>query len=73
MVLGMSQYIEAPIMMQGFHFYFETIQPVEKDGIQFLDFSKPGFHTYIRHNTGFYFPSIPEDDSMDAYLHAFVP
>ena len=39
-------------------------------GREVLNFSKPGLHRYIGAEA-FYFPSIPEDDVMDAYTHSY--
>lgn len=73
MILDLAQYVQVPIMMDAFDLYFRTIQPIKQAGLKILDYSKPGFHQYTAHGVGFYFPSVPEDDSMDVYLSAYSP
>jgi len=73
MVLGKAQYIQVPQMMELFDFYFNTVESQNIDGRTVLDFSKPGLHRYIRSQMSFYFPSLPEDDVMDAYTHSYTP
>ena len=43
------------------------------EGRTILDFSKPSLHRYRKSGTAFYFPSVPEDDVMDAYTHGYMP
>jgi FkbM family methyltransferase len=73
MILSMAQYVEARIMMECFDLYFSTIESVDQNGLKTLDFSKPNLHKYIKYGVGFYFPAVPEDDSMDAYLNDYTP
>jgi len=72
-VLDKSQYVQVPFMMEYFELYFDTFVEQESDGSRVLNFSAPGFHRYRKHDIGFYFPSIPEEDSMDAYTHWYRP
>ena len=60
-------------MMDCFDLFFRTIRAQSVEGREVLDFSRPGLHEYINRNVGFYFPSVPEDDVMDAYTKEFVP
>jgi FkbM family methyltransferase len=71
--LSAQHFVQVPLMMKLFADYFATIQPRTVAGREVLDFSQPGFHTYRKHGVGFFFPSIPEDDSMPAYLRDYQP
>lgn len=72
MVLSKAQYVLVPMMMELFDLYFKTVEGQSKDGRTVLDFSKPSLHRYRKSGTAFYFPSVPEDDAMDAYTHGYV-
>ena len=73
MVLSNAQYVQVPIMMECYELFFDTIEPAISNGREVLDFSKPELHKYKRNGLSFYFPSIPEDDVMDAYTHWYRP
>lgn len=73
LILNTLQYVQVPIMMDCFHLFFSTIRAVSKEGVDVLDFSKPGLHEYIHRGVSFYFPSVPEDEVMDAYTKAYMP
>jgi FkbM family methyltransferase len=73
MIVPLKQYIEVPLMMELFNLFFATIDSVPHGGVQVLDFSKSGVHRYKRGGVSFHFPSIPEDDVMDAYTHRYTP
>lgn len=73
MILGKAQYVQVPIMLECWDLFFDTVTGAEQGGRTVLDFSKPGLHRYLRSGAEFYFPSVPEDDVMDAYTHAYAP
>ncbi len=72
-ILDFDRYVQVPIIINTFDLYFRTIRPAIRDGVSVLDFSRPGLHTYLSSGAEFEFANIPEDDSMDAYLHLFHP
>jgi FkbM family methyltransferase len=73
MVLSPAQFVQVPIMLECYDLFFNTVESEEIAGRRVLDFSKPGLHRYIKSKVAFYFPSIPEDDVMDAYTHSYRP
>lgn len=73
LVLSKAQYVQVPFMIGNFDFYFNTTEPVQSGEQEILDFSGPGVHRYKRNGVEFHFPSIPEDDVMDAYTHWHKP
>jgi FkbM family methyltransferase len=73
MFLPKSQYVQVPFMIKHFDFYFNTTESQTDSGCCFLDFSKPNLHRYTKSGVGFYFPSVPEDDVMEAYIHWHRP
>ncbi len=73
MVLNKAAYVQVPIMLSCYDQFFNTIEANAIGGREVLNFSKPGQHRYIRGRIAFYFPSIPEEDSMDSYTHSYQP
>jgi FkbM family methyltransferase len=73
MLLDKRQFTLVPFMIDSFQNFFRWIQPVVVDGRETLDFSRPGLRSYREGNLSFYFPGIPEDDSMRAYAHRYTP
>lgn len=73
LVLSKAQYVQVPVMLECYDLFFNTIEGETIGGSTVLNFSKPGLHRYIGSQKAFYFPSIPEDDVMDAYTHAYIP
>jgi FkbM family methyltransferase len=73
MILNKAQYVQVPIMMECYNLFFETIEGQSIKGRTTLDFSRPGLQRYRKSGTAFHFPSIPEDDVMDAYTHGYAP
>jgi len=73
MILNKSEFVLVPIMMECHDLYFRTINNRPENGREILDFSVPGVHSYKSNGTAFHFPSIPEDDVMDAYTFWYVP
>ncbi|HEY3926913.1 MAG TPA: FkbM family methyltransferase [Candidatus Koribacter sp.] len=72
-ILHKAEYVQVPITMECFHQFFDSVCGVEKNGVTELDFSQPGVHRYRRSDVALHFPSIPEEDSMDAYSHWYRP
>jgi FkbM family methyltransferase len=62
-----------PYMMKYFDAYFNSLDAIEESGIRVLDFSKPNFHRYTSTGTGFYFPSIPEEEFGREYIRSYRP
>ena len=73
MILSKSYYVQVPVMMECYDLFFDTIAGVECQGRTVLDFSGPGLHRYKKSDVAFQFPSVPEDDVMDAYTHWYLP
>jgi FkbM family methyltransferase len=73
MVFAPALFVQVPIMMEGFDLFFAAFYPRSVNGTEVLDFSCPGHHRYRRSGAEFYFPSVPEDDSMEAYTFKYVP
>lgn len=73
MILNKAQYVQVPIMMECFNLFFDTIEGQAIEGRTILDFSRPGLQRYRKSGAAFQFPSIPEDDVMDAYTHGYAP
>ncbi len=73
MVLSKAQYVQVPVTLECYDLFFDTIEGEKIDGRTVLDFSKPGLHRYVKNQAAFYFPSIPEDDVMEAYTHSYNP
>jgi FkbM family methyltransferase len=73
MILSNAQYVQVPLMMQSYEFYFDTMERSVSNGREVLDFSKPALQKYRRNGLSFYFPSVPEDDVMDAYTYWYSP
>lgn len=73
MVLNKAQYVQVPVMLECFDLFFSTIEGETRNERRVLDFSGPGRHRYIKSGAEFFFPSIPEDDVMDAYTHSYAP
>ena len=73
MILSKAQYVQIPIMMECYNLFFDTIESHAIKGRTVLDFSRPGLQRYRKSGAAFHFPSIPEDDVMDAYTHGYAP
>jgi FkbM family methyltransferase len=73
MILNRQQFVQVPIMMECFDLFFSTIRVTRADGMDVLDFSQPGLHEYSQRGVSFHFPSVPEDDVMEAYTKEYVP
>jgi FkbM family methyltransferase len=73
MILNKTQFVQVPIMLDCWSVYFDTMSGQTVNGRTVLDFSKPGLHRYRKSGAAFYFPSIPEDDVMNAYTHGYTP
>jgi FkbM family methyltransferase len=73
MILNKAQYVQVPIMMECYNLFFDTTEGQVIEGRTILDFSRPGLQRYRKSGVAFYFPSVPEDDVMDAYTHGYAP
>ena len=73
MILSNAQYVQVPLMMSSYQFYFDTMQSAVSNGREVLDFSQPALQTYRRNGLSFHFPSVPEDDVMDVYTQWYTP
>jgi FkbM family methyltransferase len=73
LVLNKAQYVQVPIMMECFDQFFDSVEGLNIAGRTVLNFSQPGLHRYLRGKVAFYFPTIPEEDSMEAYTHSYMP
>ncbi len=73
MILNEQQFVQVPSMLVCFDLFFSTITVTRRDGIDILDFSRPGLHHYSRRGVSFHFPSVPEDDVLDAYTKEYLP
>lgn len=72
-LLSKAQYVQVPITMEIFDVFFDTLEGEVHKGLTVLDFSVPRSHRYVRSGVELFFPSIPEDDVMDAYTHSYAP
>lgn len=72
-LLSTRDFYLVPITMECFSRIFEEMQAPDCGGVAKLDFSTPGRHRYKRHGLEFWFPGIPEDDSVEAYAHWYKP
>jgi FkbM family methyltransferase len=73
MILNERQFIQVPVMLECFDLFFSTISVSQRDGLDVLDFSQPALHHYSQRGVGFHFPSVPEDDVLDAYTKEYLP
>ena len=73
MVLNEKQFVQVPIMLDCFDLFFSTIRTSKLKGVDVLDFSRPAVHEYIRRGVSLHFPSVPEDDVLDAYTKEYLP
>ncbi len=73
MILSKSYYVQVPIMLDCYDLFFDAIVGSESNGRKVLDFSGPGLHRYKKSDVALHFPSVPEDDVMDAYTHWYSP
>jgi FkbM family methyltransferase len=73
MILSEQQFVQVPVMLECFDLFFSTIRVTHREGLDVLDFSEPALHHYSRRGVGFHFPSVPEDDVLDAYTKEYLP
>jgi len=73
MVLRKGHLHLVPIMLECYREFFDSIEAEVSDSHRTLNFSKPGLHRYKRSGIEFYFPGIPEDDSISGYTHRYKP
>lgn len=72
-ILRSDQYVTVPFMMKYHQLYFDTLVPRMSGGHEVLDFSRPAVHQYRRSGVALEFPALPEDDSIEAYTHWYMP
>lgn len=72
-VLALDRYVQVPLLTETFDLYFKTIRPSIENGVSVLDFSRPALHYYLSCGAEFEFANVPEDESMDAYVHRYTP
>lgn len=72
-ILSHAQFVTVPWMLECYNVYFDTIEAQTIGGRTVLDFSQPRLHRYRKSGVAFHFPSIPEDEHMDAYTDAHLP
>jgi FkbM family methyltransferase len=73
MLLDQRQFTLVPSMIESYADFFRWIEPEVVEGCDVLDFSVPRLHSYRGGGMSFYFPGIPEDDSIEAYTHWCTP
>lgn len=73
LILSKTQFVQVPFMIENFDLYFSTIEHKRDGHCDVLDFSRPGPHRYLKSGIEFDFPSVPEDDVMDAYTFWHTP
>jgi FkbM family methyltransferase len=73
LILSKTQFVQVPFMIENFDLYFTTMESRREAQGHVLDFSKPGLHRYLKSGVAFDFPSVPEDDVMDAYTFWHKP
>ena len=73
MILSERDFYLVPITLECFDQTFNETEPRQIDGEEVLDFSAPGEHRYKQHGITLSFPGMPEDDSIEAYTHWYVP
>jgi FkbM family methyltransferase len=73
LILSKTQFVQVPFMIENFDLYFSTMEHKREGQYDVLNFSSPGLHRYLKSGIEFYFPSVPEDDVMDAYTFWHTP
>jgi FkbM family methyltransferase len=73
MILSRKNLICVPLAVHEWKNFFQTLEGEKRDGRTVLDFSKPGLHHYRKSGLAFHFPSLAEDESMDAYTASYHP
>ncbi|HTB95412.1 MAG TPA: FkbM family methyltransferase [Terracidiphilus sp.] len=71
--ISKAHYIQTPTVMDIYDALFDALESESRNGRTILDFSEPTLHRYKKSGVGFLFPSLPEEDQMDAYTSAYVP
>jgi len=72
-VLGDRDIISVPFVVHSWQSFFETLEAVQRNGRETLDFSEAGLHRYRKYGLSFYAPSLAEEDSMEAYTSSYCP
>lgn len=72
-MLSKATFVQVPVLLECFELFFDSFEPRSEDGLRVLDFSTPARHRYRKDGVEFYFPSLPEEDAMDAYTESYMP
>lgn len=75
MVLNLRHFVYALDMTERFDLYFSPLVPEERDGLQVLDYSKPGrLQTYASSGLQFEMASFPEEEeAIEEYFKWYRP
>jgi FkbM family methyltransferase len=72
-LLGARDLISVPFAVHGWDSLFATLESTVHNGRTVLDFSRPSLQRYRRNGLSFHFPSLAEDDCMEAYVASYAP
>ena len=73
LVMAEKDFYLLPFMMEVFGQAFLDIEGKVTDGVERLDFSRPGLQRYRKWGITLSFPGTPEDDSIEAYTQSYKP
>ncbi|HEY5328712.1 MAG TPA: FkbM family methyltransferase [Acidobacteriaceae bacterium] len=75
MVLNLRHFVYALDMTERFDLYFSPLVPEQRDGLQVLDYSKPGrLQTYASSGLQFEMASFPEEEeAIEEYFRWYRP
>lgn len=75
MLLAEQHEMYSPFLAEHFEMYFSPLVPEQRDGLEVLDFSRPGvLQTYRKWGLQFEMASFPEeDDAMEQYFRFYRP
>ena len=72
-ILAKKEFVNVPMMFSLSEYYFSTMLPDRHGPHPIWDYSQPAYHSYRRTNLRFFFPSMPEEDAMEAYTCWYSP
>lgn len=75
MVLAAQHFVYSADMAERFELYFSPVVPEERDGLQIVDYSRPGkLQTYRMSGLQFELASFPEEDeAIEGYFKRYTP
>jgi len=73
LILGTSDFVYVPWIVDFGEFYLDTMLPDRQDRHGVWDYTKPGWHRYRSSGLEFYAPALPEEDLDSAYTHSYKP